>query len=55
MPFQSDAQRRAMYAAAEGPSTLGIPRAAAEKFIRHARKHKKGSALQRAKRKMQGR
>ena len=33
MPFQSPAQERAMYAAADGNSTIGIPEEAAEKFI----------------------
>lgn len=60
MPFQSDRQRKAMYAAAEGRSTLGIPQAAAEKFIAHSgghpkrRKKKHDSPLQRARRKMRG-
>lgn len=35
MPFQSEAQRRAMYAAAEGKSTLGIPPSVGKKFIEH--------------------
>ena len=52
MPFRSDAQRRAMYAAAEGRSTLGIPEEAAERFIAHSKKKKKHGVLHRAKRKM---
>jgi hypothetical protein len=56
MPFQSEAQRRAMYAAAEGRSTIGIPEGAAEKFIAHSKgkKKKKGkkSPLSMAKAKM---
>lgn len=36
MPFVSGAQKRAMYAAAHGKSTLGIPKLAALRFIRHA-------------------
>lgn len=41
MPFKSKAQERAMYAAAAGKSTLGIPKAAAKKFIKHSLKHAK--------------
>lgn len=55
MPFASDRQRAAMYSAAEGRSTLGIPQAAARRFIRHSKRSKKGSVLHRAKRKMGGR
>lgn len=33
MPAKSEAQRRAMYAAAEGRSTLGIPKAVGEEFV----------------------
>lgn len=33
MPFESEAQRRAMYAAARGDSKLGIPKAEAQQFI----------------------
>ncbi|MDG4874183.1 DUF2213 domain-containing protein [Mesorhizobium sp. WSM4935] len=33
MPATSEAQRRAMYAAAEGRSTLGIPKAVGEEFV----------------------
>ena len=32
MPAVSEAQRRAMYAAAEGKSTLGIPKAVGKEF-----------------------
>ena len=35
MPFESEAQRRAMYAAASGHSTLGIPEDVGEKFVKH--------------------
>lgn len=35
MPFKSEAQRRAMYAAAAGKSTIGIPEEVGEKFVRH--------------------
>lgn len=35
MPFESESQRRAMYAAAKGKSTLGIPKSVGEKFIEH--------------------
>ena len=35
MPFESEAQRKAMYAAA-GNSNIGIPKQAAEKFIKHS-------------------
>ncbi len=33
MPPRSEAQRRAMYAAAEGKSTLGIPRSVGKEFV----------------------
>ena len=36
MPFESEEQRKAMYAAAAGKSTLGIPKEVGEKFIKHA-------------------
>ena len=44
MPFKSDKQRRAMYAAATGHGKIGIGRKAAQKFIKHStgRKAKKG-------------
>ena len=32
-PFKSDAQRRAMYAAAEGHSTVGIPKKVGKEFV----------------------
>lgn len=32
MPMRSQAQRRAMYAAAEGKSTLGIPKSVGKEF-----------------------
>lgn len=35
MPFQSEAQRKAMYAAAAGKSTLGIPEEVGKKFVAH--------------------
>lgn len=35
MPFESEAQRRAMYAAASGHSNIGIPQSVGEKFVRH--------------------
>ena len=35
MPFESEAQRRAMYAAAAGKSNIGIPKNVGEKFVRH--------------------
>lgn len=34
MPFESDKQRGAMYAAAEGKGNLGIPEKVADKFIK---------------------
>lgn len=37
MPFQSEAQRKAMGTAAGGHSTLGIPKAVGEKFLAHAK------------------
>lgn len=33
MPYVSKAQGRAMYAAAEGRSTLGIPKSVGQKFV----------------------
>lgn len=33
MPIQSEAQRRAMYAAAAGKSTLGIPKSVGKEFV----------------------
>lgn len=33
MPPVSEAQRRAMYAASEGKSTLGIPKKVAKEFV----------------------
>jgi hypothetical protein len=33
MPMQSEAQRRAMHAAAKGKSTLGIPKKVAKEFV----------------------
>lgn len=41
MPVVSEAQRRAMYAAKEGHSTLGIPKKVGEEFIdaSHGVKH----------------
>jgi len=36
MPFESEKQRKAMYAAAAGKSNIGIPQKAAKKFIKHS-------------------
>jgi len=36
MPFESEAQRKAMYAAASGHSNIGIPEKVAKKFIKHS-------------------
>lgn len=44
MPIKSDKQRRAMWAAEEGHSTLGIPRDVAEKFLAGDAKPVKGHA-----------
>jgi hypothetical protein len=33
MPFKSEAQKRAMYAAAAGHSTLGIPKGVGKDFV----------------------
>lgn len=33
MPYVSEAQRRAMYAASEGKSTLGIPKNVGKDFV----------------------
>ena len=35
MPFKSENQRKAMYAAASGHSNIGIPKSVGEKFIKH--------------------
>ena len=35
MPFKSENQRKAMYAAAAGKSNIGIPKSVGEKFIKH--------------------
>lgn len=37
MPFRSEKQRKAMYAAATGKSNIGIPKSAAKKFIKHSK------------------
>lgn len=36
MPFRSQQQAKAMYAAASGHSTLGIPASVGQKFVAHA-------------------
>lgn len=36
MPFRSDKQRKAMYAAARGKSNIGIPQKAAQSFVSHS-------------------
>ena len=36
MPFESEQQRKAMYAAQAGHSNIGIPQEVAEKFIKHS-------------------
>jgi 8-oxo-dGTP pyrophosphatase MutT (NUDIX family) len=36
MPFESENQRKAMYAAAAGKSNIGIPEKVAKKFIKHS-------------------
>ncbi len=35
MPFESEEQRKAMYAAAAGHSNIGIPKSVGEKFVKH--------------------
>jgi 8-oxo-dGTP pyrophosphatase MutT (NUDIX family) len=35
MPFKSENQRKAMYAAAAGKSNIGIPKSVGEKFVKH--------------------
>ena len=37
MPFESESQRKAMYAAASGHGNIGIPKQVAEKFIKHSK------------------
>ena len=34
MPYKSEQQRKAMYAAAEGKSTLGIPKKVGKEFVK---------------------
>lgn len=34
MPYKSDAQRKAMYAAAEGKSNIGIPKKVGKEFVK---------------------
>lgn len=44
MPVRSAAQRRAMFAALHGKSTLGIPKSVAEKYVgkrKHRRRRKR--------------
>jgi hypothetical protein len=41
MPFKSAKQKQAMYAAAKGKSTIGIPKKAAKKFIAHGKRKAK--------------
>lgn len=41
MPFESPKQRRAMFAAASGNSTIGIRQHVARAFIRHAKRKKR--------------
>lgn len=41
MPFKSEAQRKAMYAASEGKSTIGIDKEAAKKFVEDSKTKKK--------------
>lgn len=41
MPVKSKAQRRAMYAAASGKSTLGIPKKVAKEYIAESKSGKK--------------
>lgn len=43
MPFASEAQRRAMYAAAHGRSKIGIDKKGAQKFINDSVKHSTGT------------
>lgn len=37
MPFKSQKQKRAMYAAAAGKSKIGIPKRVAQKFVGHSK------------------
>lgn len=50
MPMKSQAQRAAMFAAASGKSTIGIPARVAKKFVAH---DQGGKLPKRAKRKSQ--
>jgi len=40
MPFKSEQQKKAMYAAASGKSNTGIPKKVAKKFIKHRKSDK---------------
>ena len=46
MPAKSKAQLRAMYAAASGHSTLGIPQSVGQEFIAKTPKAKKSRLMQ---------
>lgn len=47
MPFKSEEQRRAMYAAAAGKSTIGIPEEVGKKFVAHRNDDEESTALPR--------
>ena len=52
MPIVSEAQRRAMYAAANGKSTLGIPKTVGQDFVDAGPASKKLPAHKKSKRTM---
>lgn len=43
MPFKSDAQRGAMYAAAAGKSNIGIPKSVGQRYVADSVKHSTGT------------
>ena len=45
MPMKSDRQRRAMYAAASGKSTRGIPKSVGERYVSHDKPKRKRRGL----------
>jgi len=46
MPFESENQRKAMYAAAAGKSNIGIPQSVGEKFVKHGEDDAQGEWME---------
>lgn len=51
MPMRSKAQNRAMHAAAEGKSNIGIPKSVAKKFVKEQHGKSEKGLPEKAKRK----